>query len=1108
MLARLCGFLLCAWIAEASGPVLAPDNATFGFDDLGLYEVGYAYRGGPEVLFPLGAVLDFEAKTGVACRRDQPQNGRQTFLLHCPWRNGTGIAFQQFAVQLPRVKSIKLTGATALRTDAVGKSDGVTFRIFLDQAKLLETNQADDVWRPFSLDLTGSGGKTVVIRFETDPGPADDPAFDFALWGDRTLVLEGYEPPAANHPAVPGLELKKLVGGGLSVVPSNGFAGSGSSVLDQDTAVLHYSGEDGDVTYRWARPASAADPPLGTLTAEAQLRGDVSYTVPLAGDAAIEWTGAVTWQESRWESGADGLTLVTVYRVGSGTATLRARASLAGKSLVIDVSCDRPVVSSFSAGSWGPVFRKQALPVPYYSGEVDYLTRENLFVHTFLDWTASSASYFWGTAAGYEARTDGGCAPLRERVVFAAAWQPAEVLPNIPNPASPYRGELGGRMVLDIWGGSFSETAARITELAGYGLDRCVALIHDWQHSGYDDALPMHIPARASLGGEDGMRELIRAAGDAGYRAALHENYADYYPDYDRFDENDVALDSSGARVLAWWNPTTGIQSFGERPDAMVRLASTQSPEIHRRYGTNASYLDVNSAVPPWKNVDHRAATKRSAEFGQYADNARALWQYLRDTHGGPVFGEGGEHWYWSGLLDGVEAQFGEGWPANQGPEAPLAVDFDLLKMHPLETNHGMGYYERWWSPSTSADPPPMLRMDQYRMQEIAFGHAPFVGSNVFWGTLPLAWLEHHLVTPVSAEYAGVRPARISYQIDGEWRDAGEAARRRTWNRIRVEYENGLVVTVNGTDTPMTEGQVTLPPYGWLAKSNRVTAGTTVRSGAVTDFADSGDRVFANARGAVDWNLAPQTALPTVASFAQTGSRTLRVTYRWQVFGAIPGEYTSFVHFVARSADGSETIVFQQDHAPALPTTAWKPGSTVTDGPYEISVPAGDGDYLWMAGLFLDSGPRLPLVGGDGESRVHLGVLHVRDAGRTITFDADSGAAQVAALYARNVNDPGAVIDFGPVRTDGSVLVRRDADSWVLQTVPRERAFTIELDGARFGAPTTVQCRGGTQAAVAPQAMDGGWWRLPMNGAEAYSWPAAPSRDRDIGNPRPPTHSR
>jgi len=114
----------------------------------------------------------------------------------------------------------------------------------------------------------------------------------------------------------------------------------------------------------------------------------------------------------------------------------------------------------------------------------------------------------------------------------------------------------------------------------------------------------------------------------------------------------------------------------------MVRLASTQSPEIHRRYGTTASFLDVNTAVEPWKNIDHRASTSQSAQFKQYADNARELWQYLRNTHGGPVFGEGLAHWYWSGLLDGVEAQFGVGWPWGLGPDAPLLVDFDLIAVN------------------------------------------------------------------------------------------------------------------------------------------------------------------------------------------------------------------------------------------------------------------------------------------------------------------------------------------------------------------------------------------------------------------------------------------
>jgi hypothetical protein len=585
----------------------------------------------------------------------------------------------------------------------------------------------------------------------------------------------------------------------------------------------------------------------------------------------------------------------------------------------------------------------------------------------------------------------------------------------------------------------------------------------------------MHIPANDSLGGEEGIREVSAAGKEAGYLFAVHENYADYYPNYDNFNDNDISLDSAGQRVLAWYNPVTGVQSFGEKPDAMVRLASTQSPEIHRRYGTSASFLDVNSAVEPWKNIDHRANMNQSAQFSQYVENARELWQYLRDTHAGPVFGEGLSHWYWSGLVDGVEAQFGVGWPWGQGLNAPLMVDFDLLKIHPLQVNHGMGYYDRWWDQSKSASPPPMIIMDQYRMQEIAYGHAPFLDDLSFWSSVPLAWVEHHLITPVAQQYGSSSTA---------------AAQRQIWNRIQVEYENGLTVTANGTETPMDAGSLQLPPFGWLARGNNLIAYTALESGAVVDFADTGSRLFANTRDAIDWDFSPRTALPTISDFAQTGSRRFRVTYQWQVFGRISRDYLCFIHFVVDSPKGAEQISFQQDHSFAQATSLWMGGEIIEDGPYSLTLSDGlaDGDYQWMTGLYLTSGPRLPMVGGDGQSRVRLAVLHVRNGGQTITFDPDTHAQQTLDLYRRNVNTTAQVVDFGSVRTDGSVLIRSSGVEWVLQTLPRDRAFTVLLDGQRFGMPTTVTCIGGAQPSVAPQAIGENWWSLPMTGAQEYRW--------------------
>ncbi len=372
------------------------------------------------------------------------------------------------------------------------------------------------------------------------------------------------------------------------------------------------------------------------------------------------------------------------------------------------------------------------------------------------------------------------CVPLRERALFTAAWHLAEVLPNPPNPPSPWRSFLANKIVLDIWGGTFTNIAGNLTNLAGYGITNCVALIHDWQRSGYDNALPMHYPANAGYGGDAGMSNLVATGTRLGIRCALHENYVDYYPNYDFYNTNDIALDSAGNLQLAWYNPGTHIQSFAEKPNAILRLAATQSPEIHRRYATQADYLDVHSAVPPWFHVDQRAGETGAGQFSRVWDIHRQLWAYERDTHTGPVFGEGNNHWYWSGCLDGVEAQFGSGWPGNGGFTAPLAVDFDLLKIHPLQFNHGMGYYSRWW-PTESyqtnwAGPVPMVVLDRYRMQEVAYGHAGFLDSSVY-ANIPLAWLEHHLLSPVMARYAPARPLEILYETNGAWLDATAMAK-------------------------------------------------------------------------------------------------------------------------------------------------------------------------------------------------------------------------------------------------------------------------------------------------------------------------------------------
>lgn len=1072
-------FLLFAPVAW-SQPVIVPDQSVMRLDDLGLYEVGYALRGGPEVPLPVGWVSGLDSPTGAACQSAGQQGGREAWLLHCPWRGKTGVTFQDFTFHLPQCPKIVLRGATALRADAVGKSDGVTYRVFVDGRKQLDLNRTDSAWRPFVIDLTRAAGRTVTLRFETDPGPRDNPSFDFSLWGDRELVLTGYHPNIPHHPEPLPLPLSRLTSRqNGSVVPLSGFAGKTRARSSPTEVVFDYQGADGMLEYRWT-PGDEHGSFLGHLTLTARMTGDALVTVPLAAQAHLDWTADATPTGATFvpAHGAGSATLRRTYQVGGQTATLTVTGSLQGKSLVFDITCDRSVLRALDGGDWGPTMRRQSINIPYYSLPIWYLSHENLFAGSFLDWTTSQASRLNGTQAAYEPLTDGTRNPLRERLIYTAAWHLEETLPNIPNPPSPFRADLSKRVVLDIWGNTFSGVQTYLESLADEGIGPGVALLHVWQHFGYDNGLPQHVPANAEQGGDPALAALTQASQRADIRMALHENYVDYYPNFPGFTDSDIARAPDGSRVPAWFNPGTKIQSFAVKPTRILPLAKTQGPEILHRYGSDACYLDVHSAVPPWFHVDFQAGQTGAGEFHTVWDAHRALWAYERGLHHGPVFGEGNNHWYWSGYLDGVEAQFGQGWPSGQGTSAPLLVDFDLLKIHPLQLNHGMGYYERWWDQGPGPGRSLLSLLDQYRMEEVAYGHEGFLGGEA-WHDLGLAWLESHLMTPLTARTALASPTAIDYFVNGRWVDTTTAAKADgPWSsvRVRVRYSNGLTVWANGGSTSLRVGAVTLPRYGWLAQGGGLTAGTTLRQGVVSDFAQTPDSVFANARPAEDWETPGLTRIrPTVAEFMPTGPRTFRAIYWWMAGQDIPTDYHCFVHFVGTTGgDGGENIRFQQDHALSTPTSQWKSGRTITDGPWDVTVPpnVATGDYLWTIGLFSTDGGRATLQGtSDAHGRIILGTLHVTDSGVSFTPRPPISESNTP------VNHTSRVLDFGSIRTNGSVFARHEGAEWVLRPFPRDRPFMIELSAARFGHPPGAK-------------VIGGWWRLPLTGEPTYRWRA------------------
>jgi hypothetical protein len=792
----------------------------------------------------------------------------------------------------------------------------------------------------------------------------------------------------------------------------------------------------------------------------------------------------LTLTAAAWNAAKTAMTLS--YSCAVGTLHIKASYTADKNNLTLTLDADQPVIASVDAGSFDPQLQLQPIAVPYYSGNISYAQTLSQFANAWWVWQQTDATKLPGTAAVYLPKTDGSLNLLHEQLRVALSQTIADVFPQIPNPPSPYKSQLAGRLMLDSWDGSFATTQQGLSTLGDYGLTHCAIIIHNWQHFGYDNALPQHYSANPALGGDDALLAATQTAKANECLASVHENYTDYYPNYPAFNQASLALDSAGVPIDSWLNPSTNIQSFETKPSWMVRNAQTQSPVIHQRYGTDAAYIDVNSGVTPDARPDMDANEPAAGTAGLWLSNTTALWAFERQSHAGPVFGEGANHWYYSGLLDGVEAQLGAGQTAaNLGESLPLFVDFDLLRIHPLQVNHGMGYYERW-SKSGLANLS-LLELDAYRMQEIAYGHAPFLGRTT-WSNVPQALLESGLVTPVAASFGTAQATSIQYNSSAGWVDTSTAARTNNFTQVQIAYDNGMTIAANSAITPLVWNGLTLPQYGWAAKGAGLLAYTAQCGNTLCDYSETPTAFFANARNQSDARIGWNYAAPSVASVTQPSPGKVAITYNWRVLRPLDPtfSYTSFVHFVddTKITSTNEGIVFQADHLPATPTTQWQPGTTVLDGPILTPIPASiaDGTYSIRIGLYdPTTGTRLPLAGfADATVRILVGYLTISNNGSRATFTPPQPQPDDPRL-----NAIGSVVDFGKIKTDGMVSVQQIAGSWVLRPLPRTRNITVLLSKSAFPMPAVVQ----TDSGLITPIDAGAYWQVPIASRKSYTWP-------------------
>lgn len=535
------------------------------------------------------------------------------------------------------------------------------------------------------------------------------------------------------------------------------------------------------------------------------------------------------------------------------------------KSLVVDVECQGDEIGDFRLGRVVGATEPRLITVPYLTGAdqrpgilISGTAEEPLFMSALLDHCRSNSSLFWFTnqvsdnsvaingGARYLPQTDGKRNRCFERLFLTVSPRFEETLPNIPNPQSPWM-HVAGERVWSVRGASDRQRDyEHWRKVARYGMTKVAITDHEtgWRDGG--ESFTMRTRAAPGKGGDAGQAEYAKKVQALGFRYGIYNNYTDYSPVNEYWDEDYVTRLPDNQWRTAW------PRCYNPKPARAVELEALVAPIIQEKFQLDTAYCDVHTAVQPWSYVDFDARVPGAGTFAATFYAYGEIMLHQKRTWNGPVYSEGNNHWYYCGLTDGNYGQDQLGQLATN----PWLVDFDLRKMHPLCCNFGMGSPSMFYGKETSSGETPadqQSRLDRFLAATLAFGHTGFL---VFDAGFPNAIQSYYAVQQVHARYAQQKVESIRYaNPQGKLLDTSQAVATGIYrrNQIATRYNDGLEVYVNGHPTETWSlPQAELPPNGWYAHDatdHSLTAFGAIVDGHRADYVDSPAYVYANGRG-------------------------------------------------------------------------------------------------------------------------------------------------------------------------------------------------------------------------------------------------------------------
>ncbi|MDD3586579.1 MAG: hypothetical protein PHQ75_05310 [Thermoguttaceae bacterium] len=742
------------------------------------------------------------------------------------------------------------------------------------------------------------------------------------------------------------------------------------------TLVFEYSpkaGDWSDLTCRWNNLPTFAPLTNGGVCA-------------LAGnDKKIE---QVLRRELR-EVRLDGNTIKTTWNYMSKTAQAEVEYhfQLIGKTLLLDTFSSGGKVDEIVFGTVTNVHDVHATAIPYMScggwgnsrpavllvtpGTNKAAASDSLFVFGSPDWYRSNASILFAknqaTATSgvfhggvdYRPKTDGLRNDVFERFVVTVSPTFSDVLPTIANPVSPYKHIAGKKLWRVHAANNRDEDKLIWKKVWRYGMREVVINDHETFFRDGGDSFTFRTRSAPGKGGDAATLDYSNYLQEKlGFVYGPYNNFTDFATLNEYWSPDMVSRNSDKTLQPAW------MRCYAPKPIRAVEYCERLTPIIKEKFKVNTAYCDVHTAVTPWRRTDYDASVPGAGTFAAtfYAFGEIMLLQ--KKGWNGPVYSEGPNHFMYSGLTDGNYAQD----QSYHFMDNPWLVDFDLLKMHDLECNFGMGNLgmfspavtprdKAYYLPNYEGDTPADLDrfIDRFLSATMAFGHTGFLvldwcfdppkafglaygpqGVLKFEQGLPIAMRSYYMNQQIASRYTQASVDSIRYCDAGGTQQTTSVALRSdvpARNQLVIRYKDGTRVCVNGNKTETLKTNVDgrsieLPPNGYTAwtASLDILVESKLQDGKRYDYCQSPAYIYLDTRGA---NL----TLPMAKGTGIAVCRTLK-DGKYEVI-PLPGANIAFAVNVKQATaldfDGKEL----------------GPAKLVRDGKYAFVTPiAGATSYI------------------------------------------------------------------------------------------------------------------------------------------------------------------